>query len=168
MKKQIKYLTPILALLIMSCASIKDLPNNSYIYKSKNRILELSFNDDKTCLLRNTFECSGIEDKYRVIEITCDYSRNGDKIILFSRENNYDGDLYINIPPQENSECSFLTSKGRERNIIVGPSYATEYEEYGLVPNIKKDTLHIIKNKIVLYKGNENQSIGFTFKKKSN
>jgi len=166
MKKQLKFITLILALFIFSCATIKDLPNNKYVYKSNNRTLELFFKDDKTCILTNVFECSDIESKYKEIEIICDYIRDGNKIFLTGRQHNYKGDLYINIPPQKSTKCNFLSDKSRERHSVVGPSYATEYEKNGLVPNIKKDTMHIIKDKIILYKENENQSIGFIFKKR--
>ncbi len=152
-------------LFVASCGSIKELPNNEYTYKSKNRTLELHFTDDKTCILKNTFECSDIDPNFKNITIECNYTRKGDTIFLNRKGSNYDTSLYIDIPPQESNECSYLSKKSRERNSKVSPTYATDYEKYGLVPNVVQDTLYIVKNKIVYFKKNKNQSIGFVFKK---
>ncbi len=153
-----------LFLIISSCGIISKLSGNKYAYKSKQRTLELIFVDDSSCILRNTFHCSDIEEKYRVINIECNYTQNGDTIFLTNKNlNSHDG-RYIEIPPQNSNKCEFLNEKSRQKRFTIGASYATDYEKYGIVPNITSDTLYIVKNKIVFYRKVENRSIGFIFK----
>jgi hypothetical protein len=163
-KLQLKIIVITLLLVVVSCASIKELPKNKYVYKSKNRTLEMYFKDSSTCVLKNTFECPDIDPNFKNITIECNYLRKGDTIFLNSKNLNNSGNLYLDIPPQESINCDFLNKEKRHRASSVAPSYATDYDKYGLVPNINQDTLYIIKNKIVLFKKNKNRSIGFIFK----
>jgi len=154
----------ILFFIISSCSTVSKLRGNKYTYKSKQRILELIFTDQTTCVLKNTFHCPDIEEKYRIISTECNYTQKGDTIFLCNKNLNYHNGLYIEIPPQNSEKCEFLNEKSREKKFTIGPNYATDYEKYGVVPNITTDTLYIIKNKIVLFKKSENRSIGFIFK----
>ena len=150
--------------IVVSCASIKGLSNNKYVYKSKNRTLEIYFKDNSTGVLTNTFECPDIEPKFKILTFEYTYLRKGDTIFLNNINSDNNENLYLDIPPQESNMCDFLNMENRKRDSNVGPSYATDYEKYGLVPNLNQDTLYIVKNKIVFFKKNKNQSIGFIFK----
>ncbi|WP_353165344.1 hypothetical protein [Empedobacter brevis] len=150
--------------IISSCSTVSKLQGNKYTYKSKQRTLELVFTDEVTCILKNTFHCPDVEEKYRIISTECNYTKKGDTIFLSNKNLSYHSDLYIEIPSQNSEKCQFLNEKSREKKFSIGPSYATDYEKYGIVPNITTDTLYIIKNKIVLFKKNQNRSIGFIFK----
>lgn len=154
----------ILFFIISSCNTVSNLSGNKYTYKSKLRTLELMFIDESTCILKNTFHCSDIEEKYRIINIECNYTKKGDTIYINNKNPNYNNSLYIEIPPQNSNKCEFLNEKSREKKFSIGASYATDYEKYGIVPNITIDTLYIIKNKFVLYKKGESRSVGFIFK----
>lgn len=163
-RKSLKIIIIFLLSISVSCASIKELSNNKYVYKSKNRILELKFIDSTTCILKNSFKCPDIDPSFKDIIIECSYLRKGDYIFLDRKKVDNSERLYIDIPPQNSNKCDFLNIEKRERTFSVGPSYQTDYEKYGLVPNINQDTLYIVKNKIVLFKKNKSRSIGFVFK----
>jgi hypothetical protein len=154
----------ILFFIISSCSKVSKLSGNKYGYKSKQRTLELIFVDNSDCILRNTFRCPDIDEKYRVINIECNYTQKGDTIFLSNKNLNYQNDIYIEIPPQNSNKCEFLHEKNREKKFTIGASYATDYEKYGIVPNITSDTLYIYKNKIVFYKKDKNRSVGFIFR----
>lgn len=157
----------VLALLISSCNITKVLSGKTFEYKSKNRKLQIVFNNDSICQLKNVFLCNDIDFKFKEITITCNYKRDHDTLYLKNincKDANCSYDLTIYIPPQESQKCSFLSEKNRKTTNFVGPSYVSEYQKYGLVPNIDIDTLYIIKNKILLYKYNEIMSIGYYFK----
>ncbi len=130
---------------ICSCVSVLELSGNKYKYKSKNRVLELYFKDDSICTLENTFKCSDIDSIFKNIVIECNYTRVGNTVFLERIGVGNKGELYIDIPPQESSKCDFLNKEKRERSLL-SPAYATSYDRYGLVPNINRDTLFIIKN----------------------
>lgn len=163
-KIQLKITAITLVFIVVSCASIKELPNNKFVYKSKSRTLEVYFKDSTTCILKNTFECPDVDPNFKNITIDCNYLRKGDTIFLSNKKPNNNESLYLDIPPQESNKCDFLNKEKRERVFSIGPSYATDYDKYGLVPNINQDTLYIVKNKVVLFKKNKIQSIGFVFK----
>ena len=151
----------------MSCNTIKNIDNNTYKYKSKMRTLELSFESSSICRLKNTFHCMGIAPNLRETTIVCNYQKRGDTVYLRNIDCTTDTckkALILSIPPQENKECTFLSSNSRKHNVTYGPSYATEYEKYGLIPYIDIDTLYIIRNKIVLYKKDTLMNVGFIFK----
>lgn len=150
--------------IIFSCSTVSKLQGNKYTYKSKQRTLELTFVDESTCILKNTFHCPDIEEKYRIINTECNYTKKGDTIFISNKNLNHHNGLYIEIPPQNSEKCEFLNEKNREEKFSIGARYATDYEKYGIVPNITSDTLYVIKNKIVLYKKGKNRSIGFIFK----
>jgi len=156
-----------IAIVMVSCSTIKNIGGNTYKYKSEKRTLELSFENGSICRLKNTFFCMDIAPNVREITIICNYKRNGDTIFLRNIDCNSDTckkALTISIPPQESSECFFLSSSSRKRNTTFAPDYATEYEKYGLIPNIDIDTLYVVKNKIILYKRDSLTNVGFIFK----
>jgi len=161
---QLKFTTITLLFIVFSCTSIKKLPNNKYVYKSKKRTLELYFRDSSTCVLKNTFKCSDINPNFKNIITECNYLRKGDTIFLNRKNTSNTESLYLFIPPQKSKKCDFLNKEKRERVFSIGPSYATDYEKYGLVPNINQDTLYIINNRIFFYKQVKRQGIGFMFK----
>ena len=151
----------------MSCSVTRDLGGKSFIYKSKKRTLQLIFDNDSICRLKNTFHCKDIDVNVRELTIICRYKRVDDKIYLRNINCKNDSCIYditLYVPPQESIQCDFLNEEKRKNKIFFGPNYTTEYQNYGLVPNIDIDTLYVQKNKIVLYKQNENASIGFVFK----
>lgn len=150
--------------IISSCSTVSKLQGNKYTYKSKQRTLELVFIDGATCVLKNTFHCPDVEEKYRIISTECTYTKKGDTIFISNKNLNHHSGQYIEIPPQNSKRCEFLNDKRREKIFSIGPNYASDYEKHGVVPNITTDTLYIIKNKIVLFKKSENRSIGFIFK----
>ncbi len=150
--------------IISSCGTISKLSGNKYTYKSKQRTLELAFIDKSTCVLKNIFHCPDIDEEYKIISIECNYIQKGDTIFLNNKDSKNKNSLYIEIPPQKSDKCEFLNEKSREKQFSIGPNYASDYEKYGIIPNITTDTLYIIKNKIVLYKKGKNRTIGFIFK----
>lgn len=152
--------------LVVSCRMTKDLANKSFTYKSKKRTLELVFDSDSTCRLINTFHCDDIDLEIREIVTDCSYNRVGDKVFLRNvncKTDTCEYDLYMELPIQNSVECEFLNENSRLQNAI-GPKYSTDYKENGAYPLIDNDTLQILKNKIVLYKQNGVESIGFVFK----
>jgi len=166
MKFRLIYLITIL--ILAGCSSIGSLSGKSYKYKSKRRILELKFENDSLCTLENTFKCKDLKPELQKILIKCKYNRINDTIFIQNIEfddGNVNYDIAINVPTQENSKCKFLNEKNRRKGEFqIGPSYQTQYEKHGLVPNIDLDTLYIVKNHILLLKQNERRSIGFIFK----
>jgi hypothetical protein len=156
----------LISLLFYSCDITKELNNSSYSYKSKKRTLRLVFSNDSICRIENIFHCNDIDLDIKELTTTCIYKRIGNTIIL--KNVNYQKDsifnLYLNIPPQESNKCSFLNSDKRMHSSI-GPNYPTEYEKYGLVPNIDIDTLLISKNRIILIKPSQLINLCFVFKK---
>lgn len=152
--------------LIVSCRITKDVSNQSFIYKSENRTLELIFDSDSTCQLINTFHCSDIDLDVRELTTYCSYLKIGDKIILRNLNCKTDTckyDLFMDIPVQKSVECDFLNEENRIQQTL-SPNYSTQYKEKAAYPLIDIDTLQILKNKIVLYKQNNFESIGFVFK----
>lgn len=154
----------ILFFIISSCNTVSKLQGNKYTYNSKQRTLELAFVDGATCVLKNTFHCPDVEEKYRIISTECNYTKKGDTIFISNKNLNDHNSLYVEIPPQNSERCKFLNEESREKKFSIGASYATDYEKCGIVPIITSDTLYIIKNKIVLYKKGKDRSIGFIFK----
>ena len=154
-------------ILMFSCNTIKKLEGTSYKYESKKRTLELSFESDSICKIENFFHCNDIIPSIRKKIIICYYQRKGDTIYLKNIDCESDTckkELTISIPPQESKKCVFLNKNSRQNHITFGPNYATDYEKYGLVPNIDIDTLYIIKNRIMLYKKDSIGNVGFIFK----
>ena len=147
--------TLILFSIVFSCVSVKELQGNRYVYKSKHRILEIYFKDSSTCIIENTFKCPDIAPDVKNIIFECNYFRKGDTIIINNKNPDESEGIYVDIPPQESVKCNFLNQK-TERSFSIGPSYSTDYEKYGLVPNIKQDTLLIYKNVLILVK-NDNE-----------
>lgn len=152
----------------MSCVSTKNLNGKMFNYKSYKRRLELIFDNDSLCRLRNKFFCEDIEEKYKEIVIHCKYVRNKDIIVVRNRNCSSDDckfNLALFIPPQYSSNCLFLSDKKADiSKIYFGSRFLSKNISKGLVPNIDIDTLRIIKNKIVLYKSDGKQSIGFIFR----
>ncbi|MEN6501952.1 MAG: hypothetical protein ABFC55_06210 [Tenuifilaceae bacterium] len=155
------------SLVLASCSIPKDLSNSTFKYKSKKRTLQLVFVNESICRLENIFHCNDIESDVKELTTICTYRRNGDTIFLknINCENsdcNYG--LIREIAPQESKQCDFLNSEKRGRRVTVGPNYLTDYQKYGLVPNIDIDTLYVIKNKIFFNKQNKGMSVSFIFK----
>ena len=153
--------------MLSGCSPIKNLPGETFSYKSKKRTLDLIFENDSTCKLINTFKCKDIDPEIQQIIINCKYKRIGDTIILSNikcLENIYN-EIFIDLPIQESCKCEFLNKENRGNDdFYVGPRYITDYQKYGIIPNIDIDTLYIINREIILVKYSESMSIGFTFK----
>lgn len=153
---------------VFSCLSVKNLKHKKFIYKSKNRELSLTFSGDSMCVIKNTFFCNKIDDKFREIKINATYKKQGNKIIIKNincKNNNCIYPPTMEIPIQENSDCLFLNNEGRKSKIIFdGRTYQSNYYKYGLVPNIDIDTMYIVKRKIIFVKKIKNGSFGFIFK----
>jgi hypothetical protein len=144
--------------------TISELSGETFTYKSEHRKLKLKFVNDSICTLTNIFDCPDIEQEYKIIVQECTYIKKGNDIYLKNKELKIGDKSYIEIPPQSSNVCDFLSTKNRKRPFYVGHYSATEYEKYGIIPNITIDTLRIINNKIVLYKAYDKGSLGFVFK----
>jgi len=129
--------------------TILELSGNTFTYKSKRRKLELKFVNDSICTLANIFNCPDIEAEYKIIVQKCKYTKKGDDIYLINQELRFGDKSYIEIPPQISSICDFLNEKNRKHTFYIGPNYATNFEKYGVIPNIAIDTLRIMQNKII-------------------
>lgn len=142
--------------------TISELTGKIFTYKNKNRKLELEFINDSICNLANIFDCPDIEQEYKIIVQECAYSKKGDDIYLKSKESKFGNSAFIEIPAQNSDICGFLNERNKKRPSTYS---TTEYEQHGLIPNITTDTLHIIDDKIVLYRVYNNRSnINFVFK----
>jgi hypothetical protein len=153
--------------LLVSCSITSNITDKTFYYKSKKRTLSLIFENDSICKLRNVFKCNDVDASIKEIIVACKYKRNADSLFLrnVKCDNNCKFDPFIEIPPQISSKCSFLNARKARNNISIGPNYLTDYQKYGLIPNIDIDTLFIIKNKtIVLFKEGKGISSAFTFK----
>ncbi|GGF11776.1 hypothetical protein SAMN05443634_10313 [Chishuiella changwenlii] len=164
MKLYIKLALFTIVIFLSNCNTSINIPKNKFVYKSKNRTLEVYFKDDNSCLITNTFHCPDIDENYKIIKMEFDYLRKGDTIFLNNKNPSYEEGLYLKIPEQESEKCDFLNKEKRERYGKFVPTYSTDFEKYGIVPNLNIDTLYIIKNKITFFKKNSTQSIGFIFK----
>ena len=145
----------------------KDISNNTFKYKSKRRAMQLVFENDTICRLVNIFHCNDIDSEVKKLTTTCTYRRNGDTIFVRNincKSDDCNYDLMWDIPIQESKKCGFLNLANRSSEKNIGPNYLTDYQKYGIVPNIDIDTLYIIKNKIFLNKQNEEMRISFLFK----
>jgi hypothetical protein len=114
--------------------------------------------------LENVFHCYDIDLDIKELTTTCIYKRIEDRIILRNVNSQKDTNSYLYIPPQESTNCDFLNANKRE-HWKIGPNYRTQYEKFGLVPNIGTDTLILFKNKILLYKPGEIINMGYIFRK---
>ncbi|MGY6649211.1 hypothetical protein [Wenyingzhuangia sp. IMCC45574] len=159
MKELLVYIT--LSIVFFSCNSTKDLLGQTFKYKSKSRILELHFKNDKDCVLKNKFKCDDIDEDLKIIHVSCSYRREGNKIILSNKNNDNNEGLFLNITKQNSKDCSFLNQKAKPP---FTPNYTTDFDKYGIIPAIDTDTLYIYGNKILLYKQNQSRSIGFIFR----
>jgi hypothetical protein len=142
-----------------------------FVYRSKKRKLELKFINDSVCTLVNTFYCSCLSEKYRVITQVCKYSQRDNLILLRNEESKYGDGTYIELPSQKCNDCPFLNQGQLKSSFYIGPKYVSDFEKYGLVPNLTKDTLLIInKNKIIYHKdlkneASQNDHINFIFER---
>ena len=151
----------------MACVFPQDLANKTYVYRSKKRTLTLFFENDSICRLRNVFRCNDIDEKYREVITICRYKKNDDLIYLRNiecKDDNCNYGLALNIPIQNSVQCNFLNKEHRRMGNVIAPNYITDYRKFGLIPAIDIDTLYIKKNKIMLYKQYDKESIGFIFK----
>jgi hypothetical protein len=152
---------------MFSCNTINNLKGNSYTYKSYKRTLILSFYNDSTCSLKNIFNCRDLDLRLRETTITARYNKIGDTLYLKNVDCKSDAcskPLTVSYPLTENKDCFFLSANSKKRNAKFGPNYKSEFEKFAIVPNIDIDTLYIIKNKLILYKREGQQNIGFIFK----
>lgn len=157
----------IVCFLLVSCSVIRDIEGNTYIYESKRRTLQLFFENDTICKLKNIFHCADIDSKFKELTNVCMYRRVADTIFLRNmncKNDSCEYDLILDIPIQNSKNCSFLNKKSRTKQLMFGPNYITEYQKYGLVPKIDIDTIHILKRRMILYKQKGRNSIGFIFK----
>lgn len=157
----------LVCLILFSCSVSKEISNKTFKYKSKKRTLQLVFENDSICRLENIFYCNDIKSDIKELTTISTYKKNGDTIFLKNiacTTDNCHYDLIRDIPPQESKDCDFLNIEKRKRKMIIGPSYLTDYQKYGIVPNIDIDTLYIIGNKIFLNKQSKEMSISFIFK----
>lgn len=154
--------------MLASCSATKDLSGNVYTYNSKNRTLQLIFDTESTCRIKNIFHCDDIDQNIKEISMDCKYERIDNKIIIRNvtcKSDSCDYGLIYDIPIQNSVQCDFLNENHRRKENLFGPNYATEYKKHGYVPIIDVDTLFVKDNKIVFYKQNEKESIGYIFKK---
>lgn len=153
-----------------SCTSVKNLEENKYIYKSKNRELVLIFNNDNTCSIINIFLCNDIDEDIKEIVINATYKKTGNMIVIKNVNcitNDCSYSPIMEIPIQKSINCSFLNNEEREgERIFDGKTYNSNYDNYGLIPNIDVDTMYAIKKEIIFTKKTKEGSFGFVFKKK--
>ena len=162
------YIVFITLLLFVSCNVTKDLVGDVYSYKSKRRTLQLIFDNDSICRIKNIFHCKDIDEEIKEITTVCEYIRVEDTIYLKNIDCEHDTceyGLFMDIPFQNSKKCYFLNEEHRRaRALRVGPSYKGEYRKYGIIPKIDVDTLYILKNEILFYKQSNWESVGFFFK----
>lgn len=155
-------------LVTFSCSSIKEIKGKQFSYSSPNRELFLSFENDSLCSIKNVFHCDDIDNKYKEITIKAIYKRQSNMIIIRNvtcKDNTCKFPPNIDIPIQISNKCLFLNKENRNgKEIFDGRKYQSDYQKYGLVPNIDIDTMYIYKNKITLVKKIENGNFGFIFK----
>lgn len=155
------------SLVFVSCSVTMNLGGKTYKYRSKKRTLQLVFVNDSICKFKNTFHCEDIDQSIKELVAVCKYERVNDRIYLQNidcKNDSCEYDLTVDIPVQNSSDCDFLNAEHRNRKSTIGPNYSTDYRKYGSVPMIDIDTLYIQKNRIVLIKKNEKESVGFVFK----
>lgn len=159
----------VIVMTLVCCSSAKRVSGSKFIYKSLNRELVLSFDNDSLCSLTNTFHCDDIDNKYKEIVVKAFYERRQDIIILknvscVKEDCKYSSN--IDIPIQQSIKCSFLDSDGRtKKEVFDGRTYQSDYYKFGLVPNIDIDTLYIHNNEVTLIKKIDRGNFGFVFKK---
>lgn len=156
-------------IMVYSCSSTKKISGKGFVYKSQNRQLSLSFENDSLCSLKNVFYCDDIDNKYKEIIIKATYKIQSDMIII--RNINCKGFTCeyapnMDIPIQQSNNCVFLNKESRTgKAVFDGRTYQSDYHKFGLVPNIDIDTLYIIKDEITFVKKIDRGSFGFVFKK---
>jgi len=83
--------------------------------------------------------------------------------LLLINDNSYPdttGAGYFYFPYTNNLNCDFLQK--REKKIVIGPNYSTEYERYWKIPYVDNDTLIINKRKILwIKKDKANKVVGY-------
>jgi len=151
-------LSYIIILMVFSCTSCnvtKDLTGRTFSYHLKHRRIQLIFDNDSICRYVNTFQCNDIEPKYKKISIECRYRRVDQMLILKNIDCASDSckkSNLIDIPPQESTKCFYLNDVKRNSGLSIGPSYVTDRQRYGLVPNIDIDTFYISKSHLIFIK----------------
>lgn len=151
----------ILCFLVFSCDSTRTINDSTFRYRSKKRNLRLIFGSDSTGKLVNVFRCRQIDDEVRSITFSFIYKRSVDTIFIRNtkceKEDSCLYDPFFEVPPQSDCRCSFLSKENRFRSFFVGPRYMTDFEKYGLIPNIDIDTLYFLKGrKLFLMKNSSN------------
>lgn len=161
------YILLLVFYVLLSCNATKRLIGKTYVYRSKKRTLSLIFENDTICKLKNTFHCKDIDIEIRELVIICKYQRINNKIFLKNlkcKSDTCNYGLSVSIPIQNSKKCDFLNEEHRIKRNTIGPKFTSKYDKYGLIPAIDIDTLYVQKNKIILYKQDRNESIGFVFK----
>lgn len=143
--------------------------SKNYSYRSLNRELLLSFENDSLCSIKNVFYCDDIADMYKETIIKATYKRKSNMFIITNLTCKSSSCEYfpnMDIPSLQSSKCIFLNKENRtEKAIYDGRTFQSDYRKYGLIPNIDIDTLYIIKDEIILVKKIDRGSFGFIFKK---
>ena len=144
----------LLSFLFVSCYSSRMLNDSTFRYRSKKRSLCISLGNDSVGKLTNVFRCRKIDEEVRTITTVFTYTRSVDTIFIKNikceKENNCLYDAFHVVPPQLVSRCRFLSNEKRIISKGIGPRYITEFEKYGLIPNIDIDTLYLLKSRKLL------------------
>lgn len=165
---QIRTIFFLISAIIISCSSNMNLCDSTYIYKSKNRCLELFFTDS-IFYYQNYFKCNDIDTVLRRTIIWGYYKQNEDTIFLRNSDCLFDTCTYsmeFEYKKQHSRDCQFLNIERFDTNIIVGERrYSKEFVR-GMIPNIDIDTLFFYRNKLLLLKTSSSRQISIPFRKK--
>lgn len=153
-------ITLIIFILFISCKSQSlAIVDNYYIYESNNRKLSIQILDENNLIIKNVFNCTNIDDKFKNIIFKKKYRISKNKIIILNPQKEEFALPYFN-----DSDCIFLSEKYRKniKRLYDGRTFYPDKSSY-YIPNI--DTLKITQEDLYYYKKVENGSVGFIFKK---
>lgn len=144
----------ILSFLFVSCYSSKTLNDSIFLYRSKKRSLSINLENDSIGKMINVFKCRKIDEEVRTTISFFTYTRSLDTIFIRNINCETEDSCLYNpfyiVPPQLDCRCRFLSKEKRINSNGIGPRYITEFEKYGLIPNIDIDTLYLLKSRELL------------------
>ena len=148
--------------ILLSCSSQNkvgsQLIGKEYKAKTENRELILKIIDSENLEIKNIFDCTNIDEKYKTVTFQKKYDLRENKIIL------RDSIFVFSIPYFDNSNCKFLSEKYRmtkNERAFDGRLIRVNKEELYTIENI--DTLKIVGKKLLYIKKNKIGTKGYLF-----